>query len=303
MTTRSATQNLFPIIEIPPDAHEGTEPLGSKTKFWFQRDDRRWLFKKNRDNTGEDWSEKIASEIAHALGIESATVELASSGDQRGCISKSFIDVAAGESLVHGNEILGQHCNSYDKTKFRQSDHTLENIYAALRQLFKSEQLLRRNFQKFASYMVLDALIGNTDRHHENWGIQECASQNGQPRSIVIAPSFDHASSLGRELLDEKREQLLEEEKLSTYLAKGKGGIFRTSSNARGDNPLDLVRWAADKYPEEFKAPLQQLVTLSPEFIKNLLWRIPPNRASDLALNFAHAMLLEARATLIEMLK
>jgi hypothetical protein len=52
----------------------------------------------------------------------------------------------------------------------------------------------------FASYLVLDALIGNTDRHHMNWGVLD---DPGSPR--VLAPTFDHASSLGFLLSDEQR--------------------------------------------------------------------------------------------------
>ena len=60
-----------------------------------------------------------------------------------------------------------------------------------------------------ADYMVLDALIGNTDRHHENWGILR-TRVDGQWEDKV-APSFDHASLLGRELQDVRREKLLVE--------------------------------------------------------------------------------------------
>jgi len=82
-----------------------------------------------RSNTGEDWAEKAAAEIAYTLGINAATVELAEYGGRIGCISCNFIDVDAGEALVHGNEIMAWKVTGYDKAKiFRQADHTLENI-------------------------------------------------------------------------------------------------------------------------------------------------------------------------------
>ena len=56
-------------------------------------------------------------------------------------------------------------------------------------------------FDMFVGYLMLDALIGNTDRHHENWGIM-----TGRGRPQVLAPTYDHASSLGRELSDQKRQ-------------------------------------------------------------------------------------------------
>jgi len=54
----------YKIIEVPSDSPEVIEQLGSKPKFWFRMpdDEQAWLFKFKRENTGEDWSEKIASD-------------------------------------------------------------------------------------------------------------------------------------------------------------------------------------------------------------------------------------------------
>ena len=131
---------MYPIVNIPLDAREDTEQLGSKPKFWVLLDGQRWLFKEARPDTGEDWAEKVAAEIARAIGIRAATVELAEYAGRRGCISLNFVDVRAGQALVHGNEVLAMQVTGYDKGKiFRQSDHTLENIDAAIRGLFPPE--------------------------------------------------------------------------------------------------------------------------------------------------------------------
>ncbi|MBN4005279.1 hypothetical protein [Nostoc sp. LPT] len=54
----------FPIIDVPLDAPEADEDLGTKEKFWFRHQYLgRCLFKKARPNTGEDWAEKIAAEL------------------------------------------------------------------------------------------------------------------------------------------------------------------------------------------------------------------------------------------------
>jgi hypothetical protein len=54
---------------------------------------------------------------------------------------------------------------------------------------------------------MLDALIGNTDRHHENWGLVLQGTSDHQ--DLRLAPTFDHASSLGRNETDERREARL----------------------------------------------------------------------------------------------
>ena len=83
-------EDLYPIVHLATDVKEAVEQLGSKPKFWlrFTDDpDKRWLFKFARENTGEDWSEKIAAEIAVLLGIEAARVELADFAERRGTIT------------------------------------------------------------------------------------------------------------------------------------------------------------------------------------------------------------------------
>ncbi|MBD2530615.1 hypothetical protein H6G97_13955 [Nostoc flagelliforme FACHB-838] len=77
----------FPIIEIPPDAPEDTEDLGTKEKFWFHHQDLGLcLYKKARPNTGEDWSEKIASELSDLLELPHADYELATFNSERGTL-------------------------------------------------------------------------------------------------------------------------------------------------------------------------------------------------------------------------
>ena len=54
----------------------------------------------------------------------------------------------------------------------RQSQHTLNNIWLALEKSFEFRRGLGELAKiSFAEYVVLDALIGNVDRHHQNWGL------------------------------------------------------------------------------------------------------------------------------------
>jgi hypothetical protein len=289
----------YSIINIPLDAREDTEQLGSKPKFWILLDKQRWLFKEARPNTGEDWSEKVAAEIARVLGIEAATVELAVYAGRRGCISLNFVDVEAGEALVHGNEILAWTVTGYDQgKKFRQSDHTIENIQRAIRATRPHTEKADAILTGLAGYMVFDALIGNTDRHHENWGLKLHVNHE-----ISVAPSFDHASALGRELLDERRQALLSTNSVAWYMGKGRGGIFRDPEQRHGENPLRLVQLAARAYPAYFAPALQRVVALEPNRITEVMDALPTDRASDWAKQFALAMILNARTSLIEILK
>ncbi|OWQ85079.1 hypothetical protein CDN99_22985 [Roseateles aquatilis] len=291
----------YDIVSIPEDAREDTEPLGSKPKFWVTLGGERWLFKEARENTGEDWSEKVAAELAHALGIPAARVELADYCGRRGCISRSFMNPDAGEELVHGNEVLAFHVTGYDRTKtFNQADHTLDNVVSAMHALFRETRLVGPMLTTLAGYLVLDALIGNTDRHHENWGLLIRADRAANRFAVGVAPSYDHASSLGRELLDPRRADLLRNAQISRYIEKGKGGIFHVSSDVRGANPLRLVETAAVAYPHYFRSALMSVTGLSEETISGIVHALPEARATTMAKRFALAMILRAQQSMNE---
>jgi hypothetical protein len=68
--------SIFPVIEVPDDAAQKDEAMGTKFKFWFHHPELCiCLFKRSRSNTGEDWSEKIAAELCGALGLPHARQE------------------------------------------------------------------------------------------------------------------------------------------------------------------------------------------------------------------------------------
>ena len=293
----------FPIVGIPADAREDTEQLGSKPKFWVLLDGRRWLFKEARPGTGEDWAEKAAAEVARVIGVRAETVELAEYAGRRGCISLNFVDVKAGQALVHGNEILSMRVTGYDKSKtFRQSDHTLANIEAAIRGLFGPAQA-DGALTELASYMVLDALIGNTDRHHENWGLLIRVQTDPRASILSVAPSFDHASSLGRELRDERRDELLAGNRVSWYVGKGRGGLFRNPDERHGANPLRFAMLAAKAYPAFFWPALERVAALTAADVHRIVEALPDERASRSAKRFAEAMMLATQASLTGILE
>jgi len=285
---------LYPVLNLEVDSPEVIEQLGSKPKFWFriEGDEQPWLFKFTRENSGEDWSEKIASEIANLLGIKAATVELALFEGKRGCASKSFVRTTHGFDLIHGSELLAGRVLGYDKDKrWHQSDHSIGNIITAIENTFPTRRRIAE-LRMLAGFIVLDAIICNTDRHHDNWALLRGPSAAG---STVreIAPSFDHASSLGRELRDERRHVVQEQAGLMRYALRGRGGIYWSSNDERGENPLLLAVKASAKYPSYFRPWLQQVRELKANCFDGIVDRIPPNWMSVEAKRFCLALMRE----------
>jgi hypothetical protein len=274
--------------------------MGSKKKFWFREPEQNqnWLFKYNRINTGEDWSEKIAAEIAELLAVPHAQVELARCNDERGIISKDFTD-NGNKGLVHGNELLAMFIPDYPKRqKYNLSKHSISNILNALTKSYivaPSGLPPEVNSPKelFLGYLLLDALIGNTDRHHENWGIL-VLSENAE-----LAPTFDHASSLGRELLDERRKLLLSNPlHFDRYCKKAASAIYLTDEAIK---PLSTID-AFNEFAKECSTKnfwLDKLGKISDDALKDSVEKVPAVIISSEARKFVEELLTTNKQRLL----
>ena len=293
----------FPILQIPTDARRDVEQLGSKPKFWFVHEGENWLFKEARENTGEDWSEKVASEIAALLELPTHHTELANWQGRPGSAVRSFL-AAKSTVLVHGNELLGGLIANYDKDKQRgQSDHTFDNIVNVIEKLFPVDKARREAAFAMVGYLVFDALVGNTDRHHQNWGvILEMGLEGREPSfSFKLAPTFDHASSLGRELTDDSRKRRLQENGIERYIRNGRGGIFLRSDAGHGLSPLLVAQMLAQQFPDFFRPWQSRVAELSVNQFSDLLDRVPQERMSDAARSFTYEFLCVSRQLLLKM--
>jgi hypothetical protein len=294
----------YKVLEIHPEQVLEPEALGSKEKFWCRPKEGPpdWLFKFPQPNTGQHWAEKIAAEIAACLGILHARVELALFQNQQGSVTESF--ARGPRELYHGNQVLAGKVLTYDPARrFRHHDHTLVNIFLALERMFLSPDSAERVKTSFAGYLVLDALIGNTDRHHENWGILR--RQVGGRWRGHLAPTFDHASSLGRELRDigegKTRTAILGQGRIRAYAEKAPGAIFWATTDKRGLSPLELVRRATARYPAIFRPALARLARLDNTKLGAILAQVPEDWMTPVAREFA-ATLVDYNLTQLRIL-
>jgi hypothetical protein len=281
---------FYSVLAIQPEWVLEDEAMGSKQKFWFRQpaDGTDWLFKFPKPNTGQHWAEKIAAEIAEELEILHARVDLAVFDGVQGSATESF--ARDGRELYHGNQVLAGQVLGYDPAKrFGQSSHTLTNLFLALDRVFQRLETATTAKMRIADYLVLDALIGNTDRHHENWGILTKKTAGG--RSEMIAPSFDHASSLGHGLVDDSqgkcRRRILEQNRIALYAESASGAIYWDGADKRGVSPLEMVRRAARAHPDLFRRSFALLDKLERESLERIVRLVPAGWMSDVARQFA----------------
>lgn len=285
-----------PIIVSSPDGQE-TEPLGSKEKFWLELESGRLLFKFVRDRPpsgprGEDWAECIVHAVASALDLPSACVALGSCDGHRGVLVKSIVGPA--ETLKHGNEVLEDHIRGYDADLHRGNPlYTVSNVREALESYSAGSRLPDWSaFDLFTGYLVLDALVSGTDRHHENWGI--IVKIGTAP---TLAPTFDHGNALGfSEWGVSLEERITDSDRVRAWVEKGRNQYVVGKPRL-----VELAKEAFFQASRPAQRDLaRRLESLDLEYITRTVDQIPVEVMSDMHRMFAKAILETNRRRLLD---
>ena len=287
----------FPILLVTQEAYEtsSNETLGSKYKFWFHdKEINRCLYKQTRLNLGEDWAEKVASQLCELIGLPHAVYELASTwiGD-RGVISPNFLP--QGGTLVHGNELLASIVPNYPTfSTYGTSQHTIDLVLGIIGGDAINLPLnwtpisgIHKAVDVFVGYLLLDAWIGNGDRHHENWGIIRMKTESNSTETEHLAPTYDHASSLGRDLSDSQRQK----RSVQAYTNKCFSAFYGNVEDKRTLKTFDVFSLVAHHHPQAASVWLRQLENISKVNILDIFNRINRSRISPDASNFAQEIL------------
>ena len=185
-----------------------------------------WLFKPIKPagyRRYDDWSEKMAAELAVLLDLPAARVELARGTLDEGIISGNV--TPDGWSMESGDTMLSEFegyvsCAGDDRPTNR-TGHNLANIDEVLRGCVGPPGSPCEDWtamEVFAGYLVFDAWIANTDRHAINWGVVTCEEDGRQ----ALAASFDHGSALASGTQDPR----LESTTADAYASRGFAGRF-----------------------------------------------------------------------------
>lgn len=290
---------------VPDGAAELHEQLGTKPKFWYEDAELGTsLFKEARDGSGEDWAEKAACELCGLLGLPHPRYELASWRGKRGVVTPNFVPEDG--RLVHGNELLAKLVQEYpERQRYRASQHTIRRVMAVLRRsgiqlpLGWSGPEITRPSEMFVGYLLLDAWIANQDRHHENWGL--IVTREG---GVHLAPTYDHASSLGRNETDVNRQRRLDTDSpdhgILGYVQRARSAFYHRPSDARAMGTVEVFGQAAGVEPAGARHWLHKLERISDPQLRTVLDDIPDSRLSSTARDFAFAILRANRTRLLE---
>lgn len=147
---------------------------GTRAKKYLQSPDGKFYYfkcsqvKPGKDYRYEFWNEVIACELGSLLGFKMLRYDVALFDDIMGCISESMINPNE-EELIEGVKFLQAFSPRYNPVlKEHQNWYTFYLIKNSL-----EHAKLIKFLPKVIEIIIFDALIGNGDRHQENWAFIE----------------------------------------------------------------------------------------------------------------------------------
>jgi hypothetical protein len=180
---------------------------------------KRYLFKRSRKEYPDQfWAEVVAYRVGCLVGVQVPKTFVAwnSFTGHCGALIEWFY-LEGQERLVLAGDFLQQMDPSFDRR--RGGSHNMLQNELLLRTLVHRRTLLGNWRQWWADAIAFDALIGNTDRHQDNWGFifpQRMPSLN----QCWLAPYFDNGTGLGHERFPE-RVAGWSDQRLEEYIDKG----------------------------------------------------------------------------------
>lgn len=298
----------YPILEIAEAWQERFEELGSKPKFWYvDASGTQRLFKEGRSGTGENWAEKIAAELCDGLGLPHAEYDFARCGKIEGVSSVSL--VRPPERLVLANEVLTRVQRGYSaQPKFKRTHHTVQLLQIVLKpgslllpDGYTPPAGIAHPHELFVGYLLLDAWIGNTDRHDQNWGF--IVRPTPGRSTVHLAPTFDHASSLGRSETEARMAERLETAdrrfSVAAYATKARSALYENPASTR---PLDCIgafRAFAAKHEGAARIWLDRLDSMDNDRVCRIIDAVPHALMGKTAKHFVERFLQATKSALL----
>lgn len=211
---------------VRDDTYEGVYPSGARVKDAYFSPEKpedkgikpnwRYLFKLSRRRfPWQFWCEIIAYRFGSVIGIEVPPAHIGHNKkygkenvDTYAALIEWFYDDKA-KRYISGGQIMVSLIKNFDRDTGK--EHNLETI----RQFFLgNDEILKY----WAEILTFDTLIGNTDRHQDNWGFIIERSEKQSINSITTSPAFDNGTALCYEVLEQNIDKYEDTDRLERYL-------------------------------------------------------------------------------------
>ena len=161
--------------------------MNSQFVFSFDYEGETYYYK--FDSLANPYNELIFSFIAADLGIDSLKYDIAKLGVYEGVLSKNF--KVPGVKYISGGKLLQKFHGNKDYGDY----NNLEDIWADLEEYYQDKpnmlEIVSKLMEKLGRIFIFDLLVGQEDRHPNNWGIVEYPDGN-----VDLQINLDNARGL-----------------------------------------------------------------------------------------------------------
>jgi HipA-like C-terminal domain len=223
---------------------------------------KRYLFKRSRQVYPDQfWAEIVAYRLGSLLGVTVPPTFAAwnSATGQCGALIEWFY-VDGQERLVLAGDFLQQMDPTFDRQR-GEKHNTIQNE-VLLRTLVQRGMLLGDWRQWWADAIAFDALIGNTDRHQDNWGFifpQSMPSLN----KCWLTPYFDNGTALGHELFTD-RVVGWGEARIAKYVEKGTHHVGYPKEEKVEKGHLAVLKLILQHWPSTRTSMAERFLKITP---------------------------------------
>lgn len=216
---------------------------------------KRYLFKRSKKSYPDQfWGEVIAYRIGCLLGVPVPPAFVAISMKSGHCAALIEWFYTDGKELfVLGGDLVRHIQTGFDR-KYGQQ-HNMADIVLLMR-TFARYGLLKVNWRQWwVDALLFDALIGNTDRHQDNWGLIFEPRAN----SARLSPFFDNGTSLGHERFPD-RVQHWRDADFNRYIRRGTHHVkWSLTDQPLINGHIHLLARAIKEWPETKDVAIQRL--------------------------------------------
>lgn len=267
-------------VDVSSWVNLNQEWAGTREKYILTptKEPTKYLIKFPEYGLNEVFIELFNCYLAMSLNINTAMYFPCSYKGKEGIITKSFLDNnSQTNELWEMKELICEYANNIElgkklgRDKDVLQEHDIDNIYMILNEEFGPSV-----FPRFFEMIGFDCLIGNSDRHWENYGIILSSTKDG-PLNFRFAPLYDTATSYLVGWPDEKIVELFNSGGLDDckwYEPRSKKNTCRITVN--GDartNHFDLLRHIihSDEYSKYLTSLMRPVRKFDIKIAKSLL--------------------------------
>jgi len=169
------------------------------------------------------WSEIIAFRLGRIMGLQvpPAFVSFNSTTGMPGALIEWFTGYEGQPNIrtTAGGDHMARHIPDFDRDTG--AKHNLATVmrFSKLLNRSPSWSLIDDYVDYWGNCLCFDALIGNTDRHQENWKVL----WDDDSKEVRFSPYFDNGTSLGQELCAVKVARMLKDKNMmEAHIRRGK---------------------------------------------------------------------------------